>query len=71
MSCEMVSDLLLLYPITQNEHENAVHSHMLMLAHRLVQERMKMSLQNLLQFLWQRIIRGRSYRHLMLQVGYK
>ena len=44
---------------------------MLMLAHRLVQERMKMSLQNLLQFLWQRIIRGRSYRHLMLQVGYK
>ncbi|CAK7349040.1 unnamed protein product [Dovyalis caffra] len=33
----------------------------------LVQERMKMSLQNLLQFLWQRIIRGRSYRHLMLQ----
>lgn len=37
----------------------------------LVQERMKMSLQNLLQFLWQRIIRGRSYRHLMLQVGYK
>ncbi|XP_011008925.1 PREDICTED: uncharacterized protein LOC105114162 [Populus euphratica] len=37
----------------------------------LVQERMKMSLQNLLQFMWQRIIRGRSYRHLMLQVGYK
>lgn len=37
----------------------------------LVQEWMKMSLQNLLQFLWQRIIRGRSYRHLMLQVGYK
>lgn len=37
----------------------------------LVQERMKISLQNLLQFLWQRIIRGRSYRHLMLQVGYK
>ncbi|KAJ6710747.1 EMBRYO DEFECTIVE 1381 [Salix koriyanagi] len=37
----------------------------------LVQERMKMSLQNLLQFMWQRIVRGRSYRHLMLQVGYK
>ncbi|KAB5569617.1 hypothetical protein DKX38_003410 [Salix brachista] len=33
----------------------------------LVQERMKMSLQNLLQFMWQRIVRGRSYRHLMLQ----
>ncbi|KAF9688263.1 hypothetical protein SADUNF_Sadunf02G0179100 [Salix dunnii] len=33
----------------------------------LVQERMKMSLQNLLQFMWQRVIRGRSYRHLMLQ----
>lgn len=40
------------------------------LARWLVQERMQLSYQNLLQYLWQRIIRGRSYRHLMLQVGY-
>ncbi|KAH7576688.1 hypothetical protein ACOSQ2_002787 [Xanthoceras sorbifolium] len=33
----------------------------------LVQERMQLSFWNLLQFQWQRIIRGRSYRHLMLQ----
>ncbi|XP_057506857.1 uncharacterized protein LOC130790028 [Actinidia eriantha] len=37
----------------------------------LVQERMQMSFQNLLQYWWQRVIRGRSYRHLMLQIGYK
>ncbi|XP_034209516.1 uncharacterized protein LOC117622845 isoform X3 [Prunus dulcis] len=37
----------------------------------LVQERMQMSSPKLLQYLWQRIMRGRSYRHLMLQVGYK
>ncbi|KAF7141081.1 hypothetical protein RHSIM_Rhsim06G0167400 [Rhododendron simsii] len=36
----------------------------------LVQERIQMSLQNSLQYLWQRLIRGRSYRHLMLQLGY-
>ncbi|XP_050207145.1 uncharacterized protein LOC126656592 [Mercurialis annua] len=36
----------------------------------LVQERMSMSSWDLLQFMWQRIIRGRSYRHLMLEVGY-
>ncbi|KDP30810.1 hypothetical protein JCGZ_13753 [Jatropha curcas] len=36
----------------------------------LVQERMCMSFQNWLQYQWQRIIRGRSYRHLMLEVGY-
>ncbi|KAK8546687.1 hypothetical protein V6N13_067882 [Hibiscus sabdariffa] len=40
------------------------------LARWLVQERMQLSCQNLLQYLCQRIIRGRSYRHLMLQVGY-
>lgn len=40
------------------------------LARWLVQERMQLSYQNLLQYLWQRIMRGRSYRHLMLQVGY-
>ncbi|KAJ4717650.1 hypothetical protein OWV82_012500 [Melia azedarach] len=33
----------------------------------LVMERMQLSFWNNLQFLWQRIIRGRSYRHLMLQ----
>ncbi|KAJ7960333.1 Embryo defective protein [Quillaja saponaria] len=37
----------------------------------LVQERMQMSFRNLFRFQWQRIIRGRSYRHLMLEVGYK
>ncbi|GMY09808.1 embryo defective 1381 [Fagus crenata] len=37
----------------------------------LVQQRMQMSFQNSLQYLWQRIIRGRSYRHLMLEAGYK
>ncbi|XWS75798.1 hypothetical protein CRYUN_Cryun01aG0123100 [Craigia yunnanensis] len=36
----------------------------------LVQERMQLGYKNLLQYLWQRIIRGRSYRHLMLQVCY-
>ncbi|XWS47386.1 hypothetical protein CRYUN_Cryun14cG0147900 [Craigia yunnanensis] len=36
----------------------------------LVQEWMQLSYQNLLQYLWQRTVRGRSYRHLMLQVGY-
>ncbi|KAK8962355.1 hypothetical protein KSP40_PGU005024 [Platanthera guangdongensis] len=37
----------------------------------LVQTRMEMSLQDHLSFLWQRIIRGRSYRHLMKEIGYK
>ncbi|XP_021890157.1 LOW QUALITY PROTEIN: uncharacterized protein LOC110808852 [Carica papaya] len=41
------------------------------LARWLVQERMQMSSWKMLQCLWQRVIRGRSYRHLMLQVGYK
>ncbi|KAL5571208.1 hypothetical protein UlMin_020805 [Ulmus minor] len=36
----------------------------------LVQQRMQMSFGNILQYKWQRIIRGRSYRHLMLQIGY-
>ncbi|EEF37072.1 uncharacterized protein LOC8282564 [Ricinus communis] len=35
-----------------------------------VQEKMCMNSWDLLQLLWQRIIRGRSYRHLMLEVGY-
>ncbi|XP_047269138.1 uncharacterized protein LOC107852525 isoform X3 [Capsicum annuum] len=37
----------------------------------LVQERIQLHLKNSLQYLWQRVIRGRSYRHLMLEVGYK
>lgn len=37
----------------------------------LVQERMQMSFQQSLQYLWQRVIRGRYYRHLMKEVGYK
>lgn len=37
----------------------------------LVQYRIQMSYKNLLQYRWQRFIRGRSYRHLLLQVGYK
>lgn len=37
----------------------------------LVQERMQMDFWDSLKYFWQRIIRGRSYRHLMLQVGYK
>ncbi|GAB2285296.1 hypothetical protein Dimus_019750 [Dionaea muscipula] len=37
----------------------------------LVQERMQMNFQQSLFFWWHRIIRGRSYRHLMLQIGYK
>ncbi|KAF5948489.1 hypothetical protein HYC85_014446 [Camellia sinensis] len=36
----------------------------------LVKEQMQIRFPNSLQYLWQRIIRGRSYRHLMLQVGY-
>ncbi|KAM7251543.1 hypothetical protein ACFE04_023426 [Oxalis oulophora] len=37
----------------------------------LVQEQMQMSPKNLLGFKWQLAFRGRSYRHLMLQLGYK
>lgn len=37
----------------------------------LVQEIMQMSLQDYMSFLWQRVVRGRSYRHLMKEVGYK
>ncbi|KAF7833046.1 ankyrin repeat domain-containing protein 2b [Senna tora] len=36
----------------------------------LVQQRMELNFHNLIRFLWHRIIRGRSYRHLMLQIGY-
>lgn len=37
----------------------------------LVQEQLQMKMKDSLQFFWHRIVRGRSYRHLMLQVGYK
>lgn len=37
----------------------------------LVQQRLQMSLMTSFRFLWQRCFRGRYYRHLMLQIGYK
>ncbi|KAL3754577.1 hypothetical protein ACJRO7_001770 [Eucalyptus globulus] len=37
----------------------------------LVQEPMQLSFQSSLKYLWQRVFRVRSYRHLMLQEGYK
>ncbi|RZC46209.1 hypothetical protein C5167_039160 [Papaver somniferum] len=41
------------------------------LARWLVQEQMQMSFQQSLRYWWQRAFRGRSYRHLMKEVGYK
>lgn len=41
------------------------------LARWLVQERMQMSFYDSIPYLWQRIIRGRSYRHLMKELGYR
>ncbi|XP_057429536.1 uncharacterized protein LOC130722727 [Lotus japonicus] len=37
----------------------------------LVQQRMQLRFLDLISFLWHRTIRGRYYRHLMVQVGYK
>ncbi|XP_027345435.1 uncharacterized protein LOC113857584 [Abrus precatorius] len=37
----------------------------------LVQQQMQLRFHNLIHFLWHRIIRGRYYRHLMVQIGYK
>ncbi|WVZ01791.1 hypothetical protein V8G54_022597 [Vigna mungo] len=37
----------------------------------LVQQRMQLNTHNLIHFMWHRIIRGRYYRHLMVQIGYK
>lgn len=37
----------------------------------LVQERLNLSFKNSIQFHWQRVIRGRNYRHLLKQVGLK
>ncbi|KAL9265906.1 hypothetical protein AKJ16_DCAP18925 [Drosera capensis] len=41
------------------------------LARWLVQERIQLNFQESLRFRWHRIFRGRSCRHLMLQIGYK
>lgn len=41
------------------------------LARWLVQERLQMSLRDSIPYFWQRFIRGRSYRHLMKEIGYK
>ncbi|KAG6537945.1 hypothetical protein ZIOFF_003048 [Zingiber officinale] len=37
----------------------------------LVQQKLQMDFRERLEYLWQRIIRGRSYRHLMKESGYK
>nr|KYP55955.1 hypothetical protein KK1_002182 [Cajanus cajan] len=37
----------------------------------LVQQQMQLNFRDLIHFVWHRIIRGRYYRHLMVQVGYK
>ncbi|KAK9133203.1 hypothetical protein Scep_012731 [Stephania cephalantha] len=37
----------------------------------LVQEKMRMSFLQSIQYTWHRLIRGRSYRHLMKEAGYK
>ena len=39
--------------------------------HRLVQEELQMSLHERIRFKWHRLVRGRSYRHLLKEVGYK
>ncbi|KAL6838978.1 hypothetical protein ACP4OV_031205 [Aristida adscensionis] len=41
------------------------------LARWLVQQRLQLNLEESILYLWQRLIRGRSYRHLMKEVGYK
>ncbi|XP_078171011.1 uncharacterized protein LOC144565205 isoform X1 [Carex rostrata] len=37
----------------------------------LVQQKIQLTLEESVAFMWQRIFRGRSYRHLMKEVGYK
>ncbi|CAJ1964194.1 unnamed protein product [Sphenostylis stenocarpa] len=37
----------------------------------LVEQRMQMNSRDLIHFVWHRIMRGRYYRHLMVQIGYK
>ncbi|CAL5075072.1 unnamed protein product [Urochloa decumbens] len=41
------------------------------LARWLAQQRLQLNIQETVAFFWQRLIRGRSYRHLMKEVGYK
>lgn len=41
------------------------------LARWLVQQRLELTVQESISFSWQRVVRGRSYRHLMKEVGYK
>ncbi|PAN11731.1 hypothetical protein PAHAL_2G210200 [Panicum hallii] len=41
------------------------------LARWLAQQRLQLTIQETIAFFWQRLIRGRSYRHLMKEVGYK
>ncbi|XP_062194187.1 uncharacterized protein LOC133897471 [Phragmites australis] len=41
------------------------------LARWLAQQRLQLNLQESISYFWQRLIRGRSYRHLMKEVGYK
>ncbi|CAN6204083.1 unnamed protein product [Urochloa humidicola] len=41
------------------------------LARWLAQQRLQLNIQETLAFFWQRLVRGRSYRHLMKEVGYK
>lgn len=38
---------------------------------RLAQQRLQLNIEETVAFFWQRLIRGRSYRHLMKEVGYK
>ncbi|CAL5080685.1 unnamed protein product [Urochloa decumbens] len=38
---------------------------------RLAQQRLQLNIQEIVAFIWQRLVRGRSYRHLMKEVGYK
>jgi hypothetical protein len=38
---------------------------------RLAQQRLQLNNQEMIVFFWQRLVRGRSYRHLMKEVGYK
>ncbi|KAF8712084.1 hypothetical protein HU200_028920 [Digitaria exilis] len=41
------------------------------LARWLAQQRLQLNIEETVAFFWQRLIRGRSYRHLMKEVGYK
>lgn len=66
----MVS-LLLVFEGLKDKFESTIFIFILVIGNRLVQERIQMGLQKLLQYRWQRFMRGRSYRHLLEQLGYK